>query len=119
MHGMKNFALLGLLAVGLMAAACDQHEDHNHDHPHDHTHGHDHGPSSDIKVLDPVCGMSVSKGQSKGTREANGITFGFCADGCLKKYDADPKKYAWGFCACKDCKCNHCAGKPERCACKK
>jgi YHS domain-containing protein len=76
--------------------------------------------SADLQ--DPVCGMAVKPADSKGSREANGLKFGFCSDACLKKYDQDPKKYAWGYCDCaetmKHCKCGHCQGKPERCDCK-
>ena len=48
-----------------------------------------------------------------------GVDYYFCADACLEKFKADPKKFA-PHCACvgmkKACACDHCGGK-EPCDC--
>jgi YHS domain-containing protein len=124
---MKKLGLALLAAFGVLVAGCDKKpspsHDHDHDHPHDHTHDHSHGGTGDRigKLSDPVCGMTVMPDKSKGSRESNGLKFGFCSESCLAAYDKEPKKYAWGHCNCaktmKDCDCGHCKGKPEPCGC--
>jgi membrane fusion protein, copper/silver efflux system len=45
---------------------------------------------------DPVCGMTVDEGKAKAAKrvaEYQGQTYGFCSDGCKKRFDADPAKY--------------------------
>ena len=47
-------------------------------------------------LTDPVCGMTVDEGKAKAAKrviEYEGQTFGFCSDGCKKKFEADPGKY--------------------------
>jgi membrane fusion protein, copper/silver efflux system len=47
-------------------------------------------------LSDPVCGMTVDEGQAKAAKrviECQGKTYGFCSDGCKKKFEADPAKY--------------------------
>jgi xanthine dehydrogenase accessory factor len=44
-------------------------------------------------VINPVCGMSISKNSAKYTIEHNGQPIYFCCDGCKIKWDADPEKY--------------------------
>jgi len=72
------------------------------------------------KAKDPICGMFVDKAKSiKHTHE--GADYYFCADNCLAKFKADPKKYAV-HCTCanmkRQCSCDHCGGK-EPCDCTK
>jgi YHS domain-containing protein len=72
------------------------------------------------KVRDYVCGMMIPKATAiKHTHE--GADYYFCADACLEKFKADPKKFA-AHCACpgtkKACSCDHCGGK-EPCDCVK
>jgi len=72
------------------------------------------------KAKDYVCGMMVPKATSiKHAHE--GADYYFCADACLEKFKAEPKKYA-PHCACvgmkKACSCDHCGGK-EPCDCVK
>jgi YHS domain-containing protein len=72
------------------------------------------------KAKDYVCGMMIPKATSiKHTHE--GADYYFCADACLEKFKAEPKKYA-PHCSCvgmkKACSCDHCGGK-EPCDCVK
>lgn len=43
--------------------------------------------------VDPVCGMEVDPKAAKGTSEYEGETYYFCAPGCKRAFDADPKRY--------------------------
>lgn len=72
------------------------------------------------KTRDYVCGMMIPKATAiKHTHE--GTDYYFCADACLAKFKADPKKFATR-CTCagmkKACSCDHCGGK-EPCDCVK
>jgi YHS domain-containing protein len=42
-------------------------------------------------VINPVCGMSISKNSAKYTIEHEGNLIHFCCDGCKVKFDADPE----------------------------
>ncbi len=42
---------------------------------------------------DPVCGMTVNPESAAGTAEHEGQTYYFCSASCVKKFQADPKKY--------------------------
>jgi membrane fusion protein, copper/silver efflux system len=47
-------------------------------------------------LTDPVCGMTIDEGQAKAAKRVSdyqGKTYGFCSDGCKKKFEADPAKY--------------------------
>ena len=44
-------------------------------------------------VINPVCGMAISKNSAKYTIEHDGQPIYFCCDGCKIKWDADPEKY--------------------------
>ena len=101
------------IPVILALAACDQ-------KPAEKGSGMPMAPAASAdRAKDPICGMMVDKATSiKTTNE--GATYYFCADACLKKFQADPKKYA-AHCACvktaKKCECGHCAPKGETCDC--
>jgi membrane fusion protein, copper/silver efflux system len=48
-----------------------------------------------MPMTDPVCGMTVDEGKAKTAKrvsEYQGKMYGFCSDGCKKKFDADPDK---------------------------
>lgn len=47
-----------------------------------------------MKVTDPVCGMQIETEQAAGKTEYQGVTYCFCSDACLKKFGAQPSKYA-------------------------
>ncbi len=42
---------------------------------------------------DPVCGMEVDEDEAVATFEHMGKTFYFCAEGCKKEFEQDPRKY--------------------------
>ncbi len=48
------------------------------------------------KVKDPVCGMMVDPSTAAAKRTFGGKDFYFCAEGCARTFDSDPKKYAKG-----------------------
>ena len=108
-------SLLLLSALPLLMVACDQKPEAKapeHSMPAA-------APSAD-KAKDPICGMFVDKAKSiKHTHD--GTDYYFCADNCLAKFKADPKKYAV-HCTCanmkKQCSCDHCGGK-DPCDCVK
>ncbi len=46
-----------------------------------------------MKVVDPVCKMSIDSGKAAATSEYKGQLIYFCAKGCKAKFDQDPEKY--------------------------
>ncbi len=62
--------------------------------PSSHAHGHDHGSEGAKveKLIDPVCGMTVSEASEHHT-EHDGQHHYFCSAGCKTKFVADPDKY--------------------------
>ena len=42
---------------------------------------------------DPVCGMNVDPSTAKHQSEHEGQTYYFCAPGCRRAFESDPKKY--------------------------
>jgi membrane fusion protein, copper/silver efflux system len=47
-------------------------------------------------LSDPVCGMTVDEGKARAAKrvaEYQGQTYGFCSDGCKKRFEAEPAKY--------------------------
>lgn len=44
-------------------------------------------------AIDPVCKMQVDENKNAGTSEYEGKTYYFCAPGCKRKFDANPKAY--------------------------
>ncbi len=45
------------------------------------------------EVKDLVCGMMIDPKTAAATRVHEGTTYYFCAQGCAKAFEADPKKY--------------------------
>jgi YHS domain-containing protein len=45
-------------------------------------------------AIDPVCKMKVNEKTAKFKSEYKGKTYYFCASGCKKEFDNNPKKYA-------------------------
>ncbi len=98
-----------LMALPLALAACGREESGTPMAP---------GVSED-RVKDLVCHMMVDRSTPlKAVHE--GATYHFCADVCLEKFKAEPKKYAVP-CLCaragKRCTCEHCGDKGARCDC--
>ncbi|MWB76638.1 heavy metal translocating P-type ATPase [Pseudooceanicola sp. 216_PA32_1] len=54
---------------------------------------HAHHPETGAIIRDPVCGMTVDPTAGKPTAEYQGHTYHFCAEGCRKKFEADPEAY--------------------------
>ncbi len=48
---------------------------------------------SDLRVKDPVCGMSIDPAKAKGSMEHDGAVYHFCSLGCLHKFSANPSAY--------------------------
>lgn len=103
------------LAIPLILAACDS-------KPADPGAGGQGGMKPAVtadRAKDPICGMMVDKTTAHKTAH-EGSTYYFCADDCLKKFKADPKKHAV-HCACaktaKKCDCGHCTPKGDTCDC--
>ena len=44
-------------------------------------------------VKDPVCNMDVNPATAAGSSEYKGLTYHFCSQGCVKRFNADPEKY--------------------------
>lgn len=44
-------------------------------------------------AIDPICKMKVDEKNAKWTSVYEGKTYFFCAPGCKKMFDKDPKKY--------------------------
>ena len=45
-------------------------------------------------AIDPICKMEVDEATAKWKSEYEGTTYYFCAPGCQKEFEKDPKKYA-------------------------
>ena len=99
-----------LLALPLILVSCGKEEPKAPTSP----------PAVADRAQDPVCKMPVDKKTSiKITHE--GADYYFCAEECVKKFKAEPAKYA-AHCSCANmkraCSCDHCGGK-EPCDCVK
>jgi Cu+-exporting ATPase len=46
-----------------------------------------------MKVVDPVCKMTIDSLKAAATSEYKGQTIYFCARGCKAKFDANPERY--------------------------
>ena len=44
-------------------------------------------------ATDPVCSMQVDESQITPKSEFEGKTYYFCAEGCKRAFDAEPRKY--------------------------
>ena len=74
------------------------------------------------KVKDVICGMMVDRAAAK-TLTHEGAPYYFCADACVEKFKADPRKFAVP-CVCgktsSKCICEHCGHhKKNPCDCGK
>ncbi len=46
-----------------------------------------------MKVVDPVCKMTIDSEKAAATSGYKGQTIYFCAKGCKAKFDASPENY--------------------------
>ena len=49
---------------------------------------------SENQVIDPVCGMTITKAQAPFAREYDGSTYYLCSSQCLAKFDSDADAYS-------------------------
>ena len=49
--------------------------------------------TSDDKVIDPVCGMTLARVQAPFSREHTGTTYYLCSVECVGKFDQDGEAY--------------------------
>jgi Cu+-exporting ATPase len=54
------------------------------------------GDKSADRQTDPVCGMEVRRDSAAAKADFEGRTYYFCAEGCWRKFEADPQKYLGG-----------------------
>ncbi|MCP1999101.1 heavy metal translocating P-type ATPase [Nitrobacter winogradskyi] len=67
---------------------------HAHDGDNHHEQHHSHAAeTTDGKVLDPVCGMTVDPRTSKHRFDYQDTTYHFCSAGCRTKFAAAPRSY--------------------------
>jgi Cu+-exporting ATPase len=71
----------------------DAHSHHHHGHNHDCCAGET--PAA-LKVIDPVCGMSVDPEKSPHHAEHGGEDYHFCSARCREKFVADPESWLSG-----------------------
>lgn len=45
-------------------------------------------------AIDPVCGMQVDEKRAAATARHKDKTYYFCSDGCRKRFEQSPDKYA-------------------------
>ncbi|MFH1057535.1 MAG: YHS domain-containing protein [Pseudomonadota bacterium] len=45
------------------------------------------------RVMDPVCGMTVTAGHSAGPSRHGGRDYWFCCPGCQKSFERDPARF--------------------------
>lgn len=49
---------------------------------------------SSEEVIDPVCGMTITKAKAPFSEEHDGSTYYFCSVQCASRFDADADAYA-------------------------
>jgi P-type Cu+ transporter len=59
-------------------------------------HSHTHAALVPTKVLDPVCGMTISPDDAVGHLEHDGETYYFCSQRCLDRFKANPAAFVEG-----------------------
>ncbi len=47
-----------------------------------------------MKVIDPVCGMTIEEKDAAATLAYQGKTYHFCSTSCQEKFEKDPEAYA-------------------------
>src|SRR5579859_4764609 len=52
----------------------------------------DSAPPGKTATVDPVCGMEVDAKRGP-SLSVDGVTYGFCCQGCLEKFRSNPAKY--------------------------
>lgn len=47
-----------------------------------------------MKVIDPVCGMSIEDTDAPAKAEHAGTTYFFCSESCKEEFETNPDDYA-------------------------
>src|ERR1700752_3087397 len=50
-------------------------------------------PSSEFRLIDPICDMTVEPASGAGKFDYDGTTYYFCSVHCQKLFQSDPAKY--------------------------
>jgi P-type Cu+ transporter len=56
-------------------------------------HSHSHSAVAPARVVDPVCGMTISPDDAVGHVDHKGQTYYFCSDSCLERFQATPEAF--------------------------
>ena len=86
MDGLISLLLFAGAFYLMMRFGCGAHTVHG-------GHGkHGHKDDTDVKHVDPVCGMQISPEEGYGKMH-DGRLFRFCSRDCLDSFDAEPEKF--------------------------
>jgi len=86
MEGLLSFLLFAIFFYLMMRFGCGAHMVHGR-----HNNYGEHG-GSDVKHIDPVCGLQISPDEGYGKMH-DGRLFRFCSRGCLDKFEAEPERF--------------------------
>ena len=86
MDGLISLLLFAGFFYLMMRYGCGAHMLHGGHGKHGHHDG------SDVKHIDPVCGMQISPEEGYGMMH-DGRLFRFCSRSCLDKFDAEPDSF--------------------------
>jgi len=86
MDGLFSFLLFAVASYLMMRFGCGAHMVHG-------GHGkHVDGNGTDVKHIDPVCGMQISPQEGYGMMY-DGRLFRFCSRNCLDKFETEPDRH--------------------------
>jgi len=86
MDGLISLLVFAGLFYLMMRFGCGAHMVHSRNGRHDHEIG------TDVKHLDPVCGMQISPEDGYGKMH-EGRLFRFCSRSCLDKFESAPQNF--------------------------
>jgi len=86
MDGLISLMLFAGFFYLMMRFGCGAHMVHGGHGKHGDKNG------TDVKHIDPVCGMQISPEEGYGKMQ-DGRLFRFCSRPCLDKFEAEPEKY--------------------------
>lgn len=84
MDGLLSLLIFAGLFYLMMRFGCGAHMVHGR---------HGHGDETDLKHVDPVCGIEVAPEEGYGKMH-DGQLFRFCSRACLDKFEAEPEAYS-------------------------
>ena len=86
MDGLISLLMFAAFFYVMMRFGCGAHMVHGRHDKDDHQGG------TDVKHVDPVCGMHISPDEGYGKMH-EGRLFRFCSRNCLDKFDAAPEEF--------------------------